>query len=65
MAGDDGETIEPKAQNLAGCIQTKSGRLVAYALMVNDVGAIEAIESDVGAVIADEAAISNLIYENL
>lgn len=65
MAGDDGETIELKAQNLAGYIRTRSGRLVAYALMVNDVGAIESVEGDVGAVIADEAAISDRIYENL
>ena len=45
--GDDGETIELKAQNLAGYIETKSGRLVAYALMVNDAGAVRDIETDV------------------
>jgi PBP4 family serine-type D-alanyl-D-alanine carboxypeptidase len=63
--GDDGETIELKAQNLAGYIETASGRLVAYALMVNDAGAIEDIETDVAGVIADEAEISNVIYEEL
>jgi D-alanyl-D-alanine carboxypeptidase/D-alanyl-D-alanine-endopeptidase (penicillin-binding protein 4) len=64
-AGDDGETIELKAQNLAGYIETKSGRLVAYALMVNDAGQVKEIESDVAAVIDDEAEISNIIYESL
>ena len=63
--GDDGKTIELKAQNLAGYIETKSGRLVAYALMVNDVGAVEDIETDVSPVITDEARISSIIYENL
>ena len=63
--GDDGETIELKAQNLAGYIETKSGRVVAYALMVNDAGAVEDIETDVSGVITDEARISSIIYENL
>ncbi|MDQ3302694.1 MAG: D-alanyl-D-alanine carboxypeptidase [Actinomycetota bacterium] len=63
--GEDGETIELKAQNLAGYIETKSGRLVAYTLMVNDAGAIEDIETDVSGVITDEARISSIIYENL
>lgn len=63
--GDDGETLQLKAQNLAGYIETKSGRLVAYALMVNDAGPVEAIEEDVAAVLTDEALISNVIYENL
>ncbi|CAA9291450.1 MAG: D-alanyl-D-alanine carboxypeptidase, partial [uncultured Chloroflexia bacterium] len=63
--GDDGETIELKAQNLAGYIETKSGRKVAYALMVNDAGAVEDIETDVSGVITDEARISSIIYENL
>lgn len=63
--GDDGKTIELKAQNLAGYIETKDGRLVAYALMVNDVGAVEDIETDVSPVITDEARISSIIYESL
>lgn len=63
--GDDGETIELEAQNLAGYIETKSGRLVAYALMVNDVGALEDFENDLSAVISDEARISNIIHESL
>ncbi len=60
-----GARIELKAQNLAGYIETKSGRLVAYTLMVNDAGAIEDIETDVTTVITDEARISSIIYENL
>jgi len=63
--GDDGETIELEAQNLAGYIETESGRLVAYALMVNDVGALEDFENDLSAVISDEARISNMIHESL
>lgn len=61
--GDDGETLELVAQNLAGYIETESGRLVAYALMVNDAGPVEDIEADLTKVIADEAKISSLIYE--
>jgi len=65
IAGPDGKTLELKAQNLSGYIQTKSGRTVAYALMVNDVGAIAEIETDVAAVFQDEGEISSLIYEKL
>jgi D-alanyl-D-alanine carboxypeptidase/D-alanyl-D-alanine-endopeptidase (penicillin-binding protein 4) len=64
-AGADGETMQLKAQNLAGYITTRSGRRVAYALMVNDAGPVSEIETDVAAVLADEAAISNAIYEAL
>jgi D-alanyl-D-alanine carboxypeptidase len=32
--------LELKAQNLAGYIKTKSGRTVAYALMVNNAGPV-------------------------
>jgi D-alanyl-D-alanine carboxypeptidase/D-alanyl-D-alanine-endopeptidase (penicillin-binding protein 4) len=63
--GEDGETLELKAQNLAGYIETRSGRLVAYALMVNDAGALEDFEADISGVIADEARISSVIYETL
>ena len=63
--GDDGETIELKAQNLAGYIESRQGRTLAYALMVNDAGEVRDIESDVSAVITDEARISNIIYETL
>ncbi|MBJ8344148.1 D-alanyl-D-alanine carboxypeptidase/D-alanyl-D-alanine-endopeptidase [Antrihabitans sp. YC2-6] len=65
MPGADGETIELKAQNLAGYIETKSGRTVAYALMLNDGGTVTDIAADVGAVFEDEARISSLIYEKL
>lgn len=63
--GADGATPEIIAQNLAGYIETAGGRLVAYALMVNDAGAIEDFEADIVAVIDDEAEISSLIYETL
>jgi D-alanyl-D-alanine carboxypeptidase/D-alanyl-D-alanine-endopeptidase (penicillin-binding protein 4) len=56
---------ELKAQNLAGYIETSSGRLVAYALMANDVGALEDFEADISGVLADEARISSIIYETL
>jgi D-alanyl-D-alanine carboxypeptidase len=64
-AGSDGETLEPKAQNMAGYIETKSGRRLAYALMVNDVGAIEDIEGDVAEVLEDVAAIANAVCEGV
>jgi D-alanyl-D-alanine carboxypeptidase/D-alanyl-D-alanine-endopeptidase (penicillin-binding protein 4) len=60
----DDAGLNLKAQNLAGYIHTASGRTVAYALMVNDVGTIPAV-SAVSEVFADEAAISNAIYEAL
>jgi D-alanyl-D-alanine carboxypeptidase/D-alanyl-D-alanine-endopeptidase (penicillin-binding protein 4) len=70
-----GTTISPdangefqlKAQNLAGYIETKSGRTVAYALMVNDAGPVDLahIGTDVGEVFEDEATISSAIYESL
>jgi PBP4 family serine-type D-alanyl-D-alanine carboxypeptidase len=65
VEGNDAGGVELVAQNLAGYIETKSGRLVAYALLVNGVGELASMEEDLGAVIADEAAISSLLYENL
>ncbi|MCE5292770.1 MAG: D-alanyl-D-alanine carboxypeptidase/D-alanyl-D-alanine-endopeptidase [Nocardiaceae bacterium] len=63
MPGADGETLELKAQNLAGYIDTKSGRTVAYAVMVNNAGKITDLSKDVGAVFEDEGEISSIIYE--
>lgn len=65
LPGSDGETFELKAQNFAGYIDAKSGRRLAYALMVNDAGPVKEIATDVAGVIADEAQISSLIYEAL
>jgi D-alanyl-D-alanine carboxypeptidase len=65
LPGADGKTLELKAQNMAGYITTKTGRRLAYALMVNDVGAIADVESGVGEVFQDEAEIANAIYEAL
>ena len=53
---------ELKAQNLAGYIDAKSDRRLAFALFVNDAGPIERIE-DVTEVFEDQAAITNVIYE--
>lgn len=51
-----------KAQNLAGYIDAKSGRRLAFAIFLNDAGPIKQI-SDVSEVFEDEAAITNAIYE--
>ena len=51
-----------KAQNLAGYIDARSGRRLAFALFLNDAGPIQSI-SDVSEVFEDEAAITNAIYE--
>jgi D-alanyl-D-alanine carboxypeptidase/D-alanyl-D-alanine-endopeptidase (penicillin-binding protein 4) len=50
------------AQNLAGYIDARSGRRLAYALFVNNAGPITSIE-DVAEVFEDEAAISSALYE--
>jgi D-alanyl-D-alanine carboxypeptidase/D-alanyl-D-alanine-endopeptidase (penicillin-binding protein 4) len=52
-----------KAQNLAGYIEAKSGRQLAFALFLNDAGPIRSI-SDVAAVLEDEAAITSAIYQS-
>jgi D-alanyl-D-alanine carboxypeptidase len=51
------------AQVLAGYIDARSGRRLAYALFVNDAGAISGI-SDVIGVVEDEAAISTIIQQS-
>ncbi|HEU5432014.1 MAG TPA: D-alanyl-D-alanine carboxypeptidase/D-alanyl-D-alanine-endopeptidase [Thermomicrobiales bacterium] len=60
-----GTTVENgalKAQNLAGYIEAKSGRRLAFALFLNDAGPLQSI-ADVSAVFEDEAEIANAIYE--
>ena len=62
-------TADPKyldlvAQNIAGYIETQSGRNVAFALILNDVGLIESV-TEVVPVMQDQAAIASLIYESL
>jgi PBP4 family serine-type D-alanyl-D-alanine carboxypeptidase len=52
-----------KAQNLAGYIDARSGRRLAFAVYVNDAGPIQSID-DVADVFDDEAAITNVIYES-
>jgi D-alanyl-D-alanine carboxypeptidase/D-alanyl-D-alanine-endopeptidase (penicillin-binding protein 4) len=51
-----------KAQVLAGYIDSKSGRHLAFALYVNDAGPIKSI-ADVAGVFQDEAEITNEIYQ--
>jgi D-alanyl-D-alanine carboxypeptidase/D-alanyl-D-alanine-endopeptidase (penicillin-binding protein 4) len=61
-----GTTIEDgqlKAQNLAGYVQARSGRQLAFAVYVNDAGPIASID-DVSGVFDDEAAITTVIYES-
>jgi D-alanyl-D-alanine carboxypeptidase/D-alanyl-D-alanine-endopeptidase (penicillin-binding protein 4) len=52
-----------KAQNLAGYIEARSGRQLAFAVFLNDAGPIQSI-ADVAEVFEDEAAITNAIYES-
>lgn len=56
----DGQLV---AQNLAGYIDARDGRRLAFALFVNDAGPIENI-ADITAVFDDQAAIVNVIYES-
>ena len=65
LAEDANGVLVLKAQNLAGYIDTKSGRRIAYALMVNDAGPVTDLETDVGGVFQDEGVISSLLYEKL
>jgi D-alanyl-D-alanine carboxypeptidase len=67
ISPDANGVLQLKAQNLAGYITTKSGRTMAYAVMVNDAGPVDPahIDSDVGEVFEDEATISSIIYESL
>jgi D-alanyl-D-alanine carboxypeptidase/D-alanyl-D-alanine-endopeptidase (penicillin-binding protein 4) len=53
-----------KAQNLAGYIEARSGRRLAFALFVNEAGRIERIE-DVAEVLEDEAAITSAVRDVL
>lgn len=51
-----------KAQVLAGYIVTKTGRHLAFALFVNNVGPLKAF-TDITHVFEDEARITNVLYE--
>jgi D-alanyl-D-alanine carboxypeptidase/D-alanyl-D-alanine-endopeptidase (penicillin-binding protein 4) len=60
-----GTTLEAgaiKAQNLAGYIEARSGRRLAFALFLNDGGPIQEL-ADITEVIEDEAKIVSAIYE--
>ncbi|MGB3306021.1 MAG: D-alanyl-D-alanine carboxypeptidase [Thermomicrobiales bacterium] len=52
-----------KAQTLAGYIDARSGRKLAFAVFLNDAGPVGSI-SDVTEVLEDEAVITNAIYES-
>jgi D-alanyl-D-alanine carboxypeptidase/D-alanyl-D-alanine-endopeptidase (penicillin-binding protein 4) len=67
LPAPDGKSAELKAQNLSGYIETKSGRRLAYAVMVNNAGALalDQVASTLGEVFEDEGTISNYLYENL
>ncbi len=56
----DGKLV---AQNLAGYIDAKSGHRLAYAIILNNYGTLKSLE-DVIAVLSDEAAITNVLYQN-
>ncbi|WP_308466013.1 D-alanyl-D-alanine carboxypeptidase/D-alanyl-D-alanine endopeptidase [Rathayibacter soli] len=56
----DGKLV---AQNLAGYIDAKSGHRIAFAIILNDYGKLESLD-DVLHVLADEAAITNVLYLN-
>jgi D-alanyl-D-alanine carboxypeptidase len=53
-----------KAQNLAGYIEARSGRRLAFALFVNNAGPLQRIE-DVTEVLEDEAAITSAVRDAL
>jgi D-alanyl-D-alanine carboxypeptidase/D-alanyl-D-alanine-endopeptidase (penicillin-binding protein 4) len=54
---------ELRAAVLAGCIDAQSGRRLAFALFVNNYGPITSIE-DVATVVADQVAITNILYQS-
>ncbi len=62
-----GKTAQVKAQNLAGYIDAKSGRKLAYVVMVNNAGSIDLahLATGITAIFSDEGAISNYLYESL
>jgi D-alanyl-D-alanine carboxypeptidase/D-alanyl-D-alanine-endopeptidase (penicillin-binding protein 4) len=53
-----------RAQNLAGYIEARSGRRLAFALFVNNAGPLQRIE-DVTEVLEDEAAITSAVRDAL
>jgi D-alanyl-D-alanine carboxypeptidase/D-alanyl-D-alanine-endopeptidase (penicillin-binding protein 4) len=55
----DGKLV---AQNLAGYVDARNGHRIAYAIVLNNYGTLKSI-SDVSAVLEDEAAIANVLYE--
>ena len=64
LSPDEQGQFQLKAQNLAGYIDTRSGRRLAFALMVNNAGPVNDLARDVGEVFEDEAIITSLLYES-
>ncbi|MGH9097753.1 MAG: D-alanyl-D-alanine carboxypeptidase, partial [Acidimicrobiales bacterium] len=67
LPNGDSKTAAVKAQNLAGYIDAKSGRKLAYVVMVNNAGTIDLAHLATGItnIFSDEGTISNYIYETL
>jgi D-alanyl-D-alanine carboxypeptidase/D-alanyl-D-alanine-endopeptidase (penicillin-binding protein 4) len=63
IVGSDDGTLSLRAQSLAGYIQTKSGRRLAYALFVNDVSPVSGLD-EVIQVFQDEGTISAIIWRD-
>ena len=67
MFAKTGTTVDQtglKAQVLAGYILTRSGRHLAFALFVNNVGSLKAF-TDITHVFDDEASITDILYDRL
>lgn len=60
-----GDTGEVKAKSLAGYIEAKSGRQLAYAVLVNNAGKLKDIKdiAQLEEISKDLAAVSNVLYE--
>ena len=71
MHGKTGTTVADGklvAEDLAGCVDDRSGHTIAYAIILNDFGDISSLDDvidviDVIGVLDDEAAIANVLYE--
>ena len=52
------------AENSAGYADARSGHTIAYAIILNDFGAIIEFDDVLGVLAADEARITIVLYEN-
>lgn len=65
ISPDANNQLEIKAKTLAGYVDTRSGRRVVFALIMNNGGPVTNLVDDLEAVLEDQAEISNEIYELL